>query len=269
MYAFYVLFVALLSCSSLVAKELHIVVVIASYNNKDWFKKNLESVLKQKYSNYDVVYVDDGSSDGTADLVQEYIQKYDHDHKITLIRNKVRLGGPLGNHYKVIQECDNRDIIAILDGDDWFAHDRVLAYVDEVYKNPSIWLTYGQFTEYPAYSPGFCCDMPVNVVRNNLFRTFTHIPSHLRTFYAGLFKRIKKEDLCDDDGSFLNMAGDMAAMIPMIEMACDHFKFISEILYVYNGANVLNEHKISKGRQRAIDLRIRALPRYEKLETLF
>src|SRR3989304_2120498 len=55
-------------------KEKHFVVIVPSYNNKDWYQKNLDSIFMQKYTNYHVVYIDDVSTDGTGDLVEKYVQ---------------------------------------------------------------------------------------------------------------------------------------------------------------------------------------------------
>jgi hypothetical protein len=46
--------------------EKNLTVIISSYNNKDWYRYNLDSVITQKYSNYQVLYIDDCSPDGTA-----------------------------------------------------------------------------------------------------------------------------------------------------------------------------------------------------------
>jgi glycosyltransferase involved in cell wall biosynthesis len=246
--------------------ERHIVIVTAGYKNKNWYKKNLDSIFAQKYQNYHLMYVDDCSPDGTADLVEQYINEKGYNHKVTLIKNTERYGCPLANHYKAIHACDDKAIIVILDADDFFAHDRVLSYLNNVYSDSNVWLTYGQFVEYPSGVHGFCSPMPQHIVERNAFRDWACIPSHLRSFYAGLFKQIKEEDL-KYDGRFFMMTGDMGAMMPMIEMARDHFKFIPDILYIYNAANELNEYKVSKDLQRKIDLYIRALPRYEKVKS--
>ena len=36
-----------------------------------------------------------------------------------------------------------------MDGDDCVAHENVLAYINNVYQNPDVWLTYGQFAIFP------------------------------------------------------------------------------------------------------------------------
>jgi glycosyltransferase involved in cell wall biosynthesis len=55
--------------------EKNIVIVTASYNNKDWYKQNLDSVFVQKYQNYRLIYIDDCPPDGTYELVKEYVEQ--------------------------------------------------------------------------------------------------------------------------------------------------------------------------------------------------
>lgn len=245
-----------------------IVIVTASYNNAEWYKWNLNSVFNQDYKNWHLVYVDDCSSDCTGELVQAYIKECGFQNKVTLIQNKTRRGAMSNQYFAINQLCKATDIVIILDGDDWFEHAGVLSYINDVYAAGDTWLTYGQFREYPSGRIGFCCSMPENVVKNNAFRSHADIPSHLRTFYAGLFQKIRIEDLAHE-GAFFSMCADIAAMFPMIEMARDHFKFIPEVLLGYNEGNPINDFKVSKPLQRSLDLKIRSLPRYEKIASPF
>lgn len=250
-----------------IGREHQIVIVICSYNNEHWCKWNLDSVFTQKYGNYKVIYIDDCSTDNTYELVSNYIQANNQTNRFQLIRNAERCGA-LANQYKAIHSCRDNDIIIILDGDDRFADDEVLMYINYIYTNPNVWLTYGQFKEHSSGSKGFCVAMPQDIAKNNMFREYVHIPSHLRTFYAGLFKQIRKKDLMYE-GKFFQMCGDIAAMFPMIEMASKgHFKFISRILLDYNAINELNDHKVDEPLQRKLDVIIRAQVRYNPLEKL-
>ena len=45
-------------------------ICIPTYNRKDYLKETLDSVLAQTYKDYEIVIVDDGSTDGTADLIK-------------------------------------------------------------------------------------------------------------------------------------------------------------------------------------------------------
>lgn len=250
-------------------KQLPLVIVTASYNNAAWYQWNLDSVVSQQYDNWRMIYINDCSNDGTGELVEKYITDHHLNGRITVIHNQTRKGA-LQNFYETIHGyCRDNEIILILDGDDRFAHPNVLSHINNLYQTRDIWLSYGQFKEYPSGVHGFCEPYPEIIVRRNGFRDFRSTPSHLRTFYAALFKKIKKEDLMLE-GAFFSMTADLATMFPMIEMARNgHFAFVPEVMIDYNGANNLNDHKISKERQRKYDLIVRSRARYQPLESLF
>ena len=65
------------------------------------------------------------------------------------------------------------------------------------------------------------------------------------------------------------MAWDTALMIPMLEMARERHLFIPDILYVYNTTNTISDHRVDRSFQHMLDVFIRNLQPYEKLETLF
>src|ERR1700722_2640434 len=69
-----------------------IVVIVPSYNNSAWYEQNLASICTQNYTNFHVLYVDDGSTDGTGDAVAAYIEEHELADRITLIRNPLRCG---------------------------------------------------------------------------------------------------------------------------------------------------------------------------------
>lgn len=242
----------------------HFVIVIPSYNNAQWYERNVESVLQQNYPSFDVIYTDDCSTDGTGELVEEYLRKYDHDQKILLIKNKERKGA-LYNLYRMIMSCDDNSIIVTLDGDDWFPDPEVLTRLNNVYQDENIWLTYGQFKLYPSGNIGWATPMPDYIIANNTFRNFQHLPTHLRTFYTWLFKKIKLEDLLYL-GRFYPMTWDMVMMFPMIEMAGERHKFISDIMYVYNDNNAISDHNVSRQLQAHLAQVVKKKKRYERLD---
>lgn len=240
--------------------EKEIVVVIPSYNNKDWFKKNLDSVFQQSHDNFRVIYIDDASPDGTGDLVKKYIKEKKQKNRVTLIQNKKRLGA-LANTFQAAWLCQPHEIIAILDGDDWFYNENVLQKLNSLYSNPQVWVTYGQFVYYPCGTPGWAAQVPQDVIQNNGFREYPWVTTALRTFYAGLFQKIKKEDLLYN-GDFFQMAGDLAYMWPIVEMAGIHSRFIPDVLYVYNVVTPINDIKLDPTTQQNLGFVIRERQKY-------
>ncbi|HRN78478.1 MAG TPA: glycosyltransferase family 2 protein [Candidatus Dependentiae bacterium] len=241
-----------------------IVVVIPSYNNAHWYEKNLSRLFSQTYKNWRAIYIDDCSTDGTADLVEQYIKKQGQSHRVRLIKNETNKGA-LANIYHAVYSCADRDIIVLLDGDDWFHTDEALSIVAKAYEDESVWMTYGQFVEYPYGKKGFCCPIPREVIEKNAYRNYTWITSHLRTFYTWLFKKIKTEDLMYN-GDFFSVTWDMAIVFPLLEMAGGRCKFIPEVLYEYNMATPLNDFKTKLQLQQHCNRLIRQRPRYAPLK---
>jgi len=222
--------------------EKSFVIIVPSYNNRDWYRYNLDSIFMQRYNNYRLIYIDDSSTDNTEKLVEEYIKKQKNKN-IKLIKNKQRIGA-LANIWHAIQLCENNEIIINLDGDDWFAHNQVLYQLNQIYQNNDVWLTYGQFKNWPTGKVGWCKEIPPNIIRENKFREYGFWFAQPRTYYAWLAKRIKKEDLINPQTkAFYQVAGDVALMLPMVEMAGNHIKFIPQILYYRNVKTPLNDFK--------------------------
>lgn len=260
------LFMIFLFSASFASEEIEekpLVVLITSYKNSRWYERNLRSVFTQNYSNYRVIYIDDCSPDKTGELVEKYIAKCNQNVRVQLIRNEVRVGA-LANIFKGVHLCDDDEIVVSLDGDDWFADRDVLSKINEAYQDPDVWLTHGSMIEYPNNSAAWCIPVPDEIIQANLFRTY-RCPSHLRTFYAWLFKLIHEEDL-KYNGDFFIMTWDQAMMFPMIEMAGGRHKYIADILYVYNIANAINDNKVNAQLQRDLEDIIRRMPPYQRLD---
>lgn len=247
-------------------RDKHFVIVTTSYKNARWYKKNLDSVFSQTYKNWRMIYTDDCSPDSTGELVEEYLKMHDIDRRVTLIRNKDRKLA-LHNIVDSIYQCKDSDIIVSLDGDDSLAHENVLSLLNEVYKNSDIWMTFGNFSyESTSKKNTWLHDYSQQIKDERTFRYCrTTLPSHLRTFYAGLFKKIKIEDL-KHGGRYFDMAWDFAFMIPMIEMAYRHYFYFDEVLYSYNDLNDINDFRIDAMKQIALADTIRKKSKYLILE---
>lgn len=246
--------------------ERYIVVIIPSYKNSQWVDKNLGTILSQNYDNYHVVYIDDQSPDDTFERAQNLVKTMGQSDRVTLICNKERQGA-LANLYHAIHACPDGAIVATYDGDDWIPDGCTNAFqiLNEAYSDPNVWMTYGQFETFPGKHLGICHPMPERIVQEKSYRKEQWFTSHLRTFYAGFFKKIKKEDLMID-GEFYSVAWDQAFMLPMLEMANGRIKFIEDILYVYNQANPLNDFKQHLRKQLHYERLIRRKQPYNALD---
>lgn len=123
-------------------------IMIITYNQVNFVHETLKSAIEQDYENLEVVISDDGSSDGTVKIIEEYAKRFPS-------RIKAITGGPnlgiTGNCNRALSHCTG-EFIAMQGGDDvllpgkitkqieWFlqSENRILCYHDaEVFESLS------------------------------------------------------------------------------------------------------------------------------------
>ena len=88
-------------------------VIIAIYNAEKWISRMIDSVLNQSLKDFELLLVDDGSNDGTADILDDYAQK---DDRITLLHNN---HGGVCSARQAGLNVANGEYFIQLDADDW------------------------------------------------------------------------------------------------------------------------------------------------------
>lgn len=245
------------------------VVLIPSYNNIKYYQANLDSVYNQTYKKYRIVYIDDNSPDGTGEAVCQYIRALNKENITTVIKNQDRKLAMANIYNGIHNYCMDHEIVLMLDGDDQLSDPYVLSRLNDEYKKSDIWFTYGNcwFDTTKRTCP-WSKAIEDKEIELNRFREWDGAATHLRTFYAWLFKKVKQSDLMLH-GDFFKMTYDVAMFMPMLEMAGYHHKFIKDVLYLYNYENPLNDHKINSRLQLDLNKHIRKnLPKYSPITKL-
>lgn len=88
-------------------------VIIPVYNIKEYILRCIESVFGQTFDNWEIIAVDDGSTDGSAVILDELVEK-NEKVKVFHIEN-----GGVSNARNYGKEKASGDYIFFLDGDDW------------------------------------------------------------------------------------------------------------------------------------------------------
>jgi len=113
-------------------------VVIPAYNAARFIGETLDSVLAQTFQDFEIVIIDDGSTDSTIDIIREYQKK---DDRIRLIQNAH--GGPsIARNTGV--EAAKYDWIALVDADDLCLPERFEKQIKAIESDPEVivWATY-------------------------------------------------------------------------------------------------------------------------------
>jgi glycosyltransferase involved in cell wall biosynthesis len=213
-------------------------IVSCFWNAEKFIEKCIASVKIQSFSSFKMYLIDDVSSDGTVEKIKNLIHG---DERFVLIENKskkykIKNIDDLINNESLISD---EDIIIELDGDDCLFNKDVLFRINQEYlSDENLWLTNGSFI-FSSGEMGFSGKANPSNIRNESFSF-----SHLRTWKAHLWKKIKKEDFLNNFGDIIINAPDLAYSFPMAEMAANgHYKFIPDILYIYNNESPYNEFK--------------------------
>ncbi len=91
-----------------------VTVLLAVYNGERYLKEQLDSLLNQTFKNIKIIIRDDGSSDNSIDIINDYCSKY--PDKVSCISGKPT-GSAAQNFSKLLELCDD-DYIMLCDQDD-------------------------------------------------------------------------------------------------------------------------------------------------------
>jgi len=227
-------------------------IICPSYNNEQWVETHIESILEQTYDNYEVLYIDDASTDDTWKLVNDLVG---NDTKFKLIRNDDNKKATY-NYVEYLDGFmnDGEEILVHLDGDDWFASPDVLEKLNDAYVKKGWWLSYGHYVDYrndtdidynpyPQNSP-----YPDFIHKYSKYRQDHWRASHMRTYKWFLFRAIDRKDFISKiDNKYFWHAGDLAFAYPCLEMCpTEKIGVLDFPTYVFN----VSDGQVARSRER-------------------
>ena len=107
--------------------QVFVSIIMAAYNAAQTIKQSINSVLSQSYADFELIVVNDCSSDKTREIVVDYTKK---DNRVRLINNKKNSGVSISRHNGLINS--KGAWIAVLDSDDLWAPDKLKKQIDFV-----------------------------------------------------------------------------------------------------------------------------------------
>lgn len=96
-------------------------VIVAAYNAENYIEESIKSLLKQSYHDYEVIFIDDGSTDHTGQLIKKHVNRHTNFH---LLENKTNAGLAISRNRGLLKA--KGEYIAIHDADDVSLPDRFL-----------------------------------------------------------------------------------------------------------------------------------------------
>lgn len=106
-----------------------VAILLSTYNGEKYLKEQLDSILAQTYTNFELIIRDDGSKDNTVKIIKEYIEKTDKE--ITLIEGKNL--GFIKSFFDLLKRGD-ADYYAYADQDDIWLPNKIELAVNSLNK---------------------------------------------------------------------------------------------------------------------------------------
>lgn len=99
-------------------------VIMPVFNEEKFIKKAIESVLDQSLNDFELIIVNDGSTDGTSNIINEF-----DDERIRILNQKNQ--GPGASRNNALKIASG-EYVMFLDGDDWYCPDAFKTAFEEI-----------------------------------------------------------------------------------------------------------------------------------------
>lgn len=113
-------------------------VVIPAYNVENYICSCLDSVTSQNYRNIEIIIVNDNSTDGTLQKINQFARV---DNRIRVITNPSNLGVCASRNIGIKETQSN--LVLILDADDLLAANAIHSLANKMHQSPTVVLAYG------------------------------------------------------------------------------------------------------------------------------
>jgi glycosyltransferase involved in cell wall biosynthesis len=191
-------------------------VLMANYNKGQNIQEAIESVINQTFPNWELLIMDDGSTDNSIDKIKEYLE----DDRIFLIKNSINKG-----KVACLLDLVNKsraEFFGILDSDDMLNEQALSCMYDAHVKHQNCGFIYSQF-EF--------CDSSMNPICHGFCRPLPQGETNLRDIYSSAFRTFKKVYYKMTDGyneKFI-YGQDRDIVLKMEEVT--NFLFVNKVLY--------------------------------------
>lgn len=207
-------------------------IIIPVYNSEQYLPRLFQSILNQSNKDFEVVFIDDCSTDNSFELIQSFSSKCKN---IRIFRNNVNRGASFSRNLGL--RFIKGKIVCFVDSDDYIADNFVKRIIDNI-------------------SSSDCLVFSRNVVRqNNLVEeivpivgtySINEINADFRVFSSILSihfitnKAFKKSIICNNDLKFDTslVSGEDLDFVLRYLKCCSSIKYIDDKLYFYNRNNV-------------------------------
>lgn len=200
-------------------------VVIPVYNRVDFIEETIRSVITQDYPSIELIVVDDGSTDGSYQLLLELKSQFN----FTLITHQDHKNFGQSASINLGMSISSGEFIAILDSDDLFLPEKITLQINEFDKDPKVDLIYGLGTAIDAEG-----NYLYDILREDHKESNDPNAVLLDCYFLLPQNSLARRSVYEKVGSFdenLRAAQDHDMLVRMAEVA--NFKFVPKYFFKY------------------------------------
>lgn len=198
-------------------------IIIPIYNSESYLIKCLNSVIEQTYQHLEIILINDGSTDHSPEIIDEYGSK---DSRIKAMHKE---NGGIGSAYKAAFEVMTGDYILFVDSDDWLELNAIENLLKLALDNEADLVSFG----IRAYNtigeevslPSFKNIDLINTTNEAILKTHFEVLKH------PTLVRLYKKELFKDIVVFEQNIGIDEMLTPQLLAKCNRAVYTSEVYY--------------------------------------
>jgi len=213
-------------------------VIVPIYNVEQYLKRSLDSILKQTYKNIEVVLINDGSTDKSRDICEEYQKK---DKRVKLI-NKKNEGVAIARNTGL--ENSSGNFITFVDSDDVIELDYIECLYNVLLKTKSD-ISICSF--FDVYDEKYICEKKETVIKEFNVEEALESLLYENEVDASPWAKLFKKDLFENINFGTYRKFEDFATIYKLIMKCNKICYINQKkYYYYHRNNSLMRNKFSE-----------------------
>ena len=211
-------------------------IIMTCFNNYKTLKDSISSIFNQSYKNWELIFVDDGSTDQSIKIISQI-----SDSRIKIFSLNKNYGRGV-SYQKGLTEASGQ-FIMFLDSDDWWYSDKIIKQINYLKNNKNVMLVGSGLITSNNYRPiGIRCNKKIVNIKNK------SISDPLIAFATVCIrdKIIQKYNF----DSNLKVAQDTDFLLTICTN--EFYSNLDDVLYVYNESSSFNWIKIKKALKNTI-----------------
>lgn len=209
-------------------------IIVPVYNTKDELPRCLKSIVSQTYMNLEIICVDDGSIDGSEQIVDEFAAR---DKRIKVIHKK---NGGESSARNAGLEIASGQCIAFCDCDDWLEPKMYEVLIKTLEKENVDMVAASWYKDSAVFSQEIMNDLPVNegVFGKEELLRYLYMRDSYRGFAYMWNKLYTREVLSDKRGNLilfdeeLKLGGDVLYLAE-VALNTNRVKYVNKAFYHY------------------------------------